>query len=93
VPVRLAAAPAAELNHHFGANQGKGLYGIFCAACHGPGGTGGPGGPALQNAAKRMQHDEMVTWLKNPAPPMPKLAPPMTGPEVDAVARYVESLK
>jgi hypothetical protein len=40
-----------------------------------------------------MQHDEMVAWLKNPAPPMPKLAPPMSGPEVDAVARYVESLK
>jgi hypothetical protein len=24
---------------------------------------------------------------------MPKLAPPMTGPEVDAVAHYVESLE
>jgi alcohol dehydrogenase (cytochrome c) len=92
-PVKLAAASEAELKHHFGANQGKNLYGLFCTACHGVDGSAGPGGPAIREAAKRMSHDELVTWLKNPAPPMPKLAPPMTGPELDAVASYVKTLK
>ena len=37
--------------------------------------------------------DALVAWIKNPAPPMPKMVPPMTYTEVDAVARYVEQMK
>jgi hypothetical protein len=40
-----------------------------------------------------MQAQTLVEWIKNPAPPMPKMVPPITNSEVEAIAQYVEQLR
>jgi alcohol dehydrogenase (cytochrome c) len=92
-PVKIAAVPPEEANRGFGIDQSKVKYNAFCAACHGPEGRGGEGGPSLQNESSRKDFAAVVAWIKNPAPPMPKLVPPMTNSEVEAVARYIEQFK
>jgi alcohol dehydrogenase (cytochrome c) len=91
---KVAAFPPEEAGRlRFGVDQGKAIYSVFCASCHGMGGKGGAGAPALQDEASRKSLDEVIQWIKNPAPPMPKLSPPLMDSEVDAVGRYVEQLK
>jgi alcohol dehydrogenase (cytochrome c) len=92
-PMKIAAVSAQDANRHFGIDQSKVEYNTFCAACHGPDGKGGEGGPSLRNESSRKDFAAIVAWIKNPAPPMPKLAPPMTESEVETIARYVEQLK
>jgi mono/diheme cytochrome c family protein len=92
-PTKVTAFPAAESGRlSFGADQGKAIYGVFCANCHGMGGHGGGSAPALQDESTRKNLQEVIEWIKNPAPPMPKLSPPLMDNEVEAVARYVEQM-
>jgi mono/diheme cytochrome c family protein len=92
-PARIAAAPPQELGRHLGANPGKSIFNIFCSSCHGRSGVGGEGGPPLLNETNRKNFAAIVEWIKNPAPPMPNLSPPLSNSEVEAVAHYVEQLK
>jgi mono/diheme cytochrome c family protein len=95
-------APAATNLHAPGAAQralagdaarGKTLFAQNCAACHGATGQGGTG-PPLKNEAARKDLAETETWIKNPAPPMPKLFPqPLSAKDVADVAAFVQSLK
>ena len=92
--VHVKAFPAQEAGRsRFGADQGRAVYNVFCASCHGMGGKGGAQAPALQDEITRKSLAQIVEWIKNPAPPMPKLSPPLMDAEVDAVARYLGNLK
>jgi alcohol dehydrogenase (cytochrome c) len=75
--------------------HGKNAYSQFCVACHGPQGEGVLGaGVPIQNGPARKEHPQLVEWIKNPLPPMPKLYPaPLTDGDVEAIARYVETFK
>ena len=93
-PAHVTAFPPEEAGRHrFGADQGRAIYNVFCASCHGIGGRGGENAPVLAGEANRRNLDAVVQLVKNPTPPMPKLAPPLMDSEVDAVARYVEQLE
>jgi alcohol dehydrogenase (cytochrome c) len=73
--------------------RGKSVYSQLCAGCHGAKGEGVAGaGVAIQNELTRKGHDELVAWIKDPLPPMPKLYPaPLTEGDVEAAAKYVET--
>lgn len=73
--------------------DGKAVYAQYCASCHGSRGTGGQSAPSLRGEADRKTLYQVVQWIKNPPPPMPKLAPPLIDSQIDAVARFVEELK
>jgi alcohol dehydrogenase (cytochrome c) len=91
--VKVNAVPPGEALTVPAAELGKSAFNNYCAGCHGIQGSGGEGGPSLRNESSRMPFDALVAWIKNPAPPMPKLVPPVTNTEVDAIARYLEALK
>ena len=92
-PVKVAAVPPEEAGESFGGDLGLSAFDTYCAGCHGIQGRGGAGGPSLQNESGRMQLPALVAWIKNPAPPMPKMVPPITNSEVEAIAQYVEQLR
>lgn len=87
-----AASPAGVLNGD--KEAGALVYKTNCATCHGPTGVeGGTVGPSLRNENARMDYAAAVSWIQDPAPPMPHLYPKMlTMQEVRDVASYVESL-
>jgi alcohol dehydrogenase (cytochrome c) len=87
------AVPLTDRGKPFGGELGVSAYNTYCAGCHGIQGGGAEGGPSLKNEASRMTLLQLVAWIKNPAPPMPKMVPPITFTEVGAIARYVEELK
>jgi len=92
--LKVTAYPQQEAGRYrFGADQGKATYNVFCASCHGLAGAGGANAPSLVAEARGKDLGEVIRWIKNPAPPMPKLSPPLTDGEVDAVARYIEGLR
>ena len=73
--------------------HGQQIFAANCAVCHGAHGEGGVG-PSLQDETTRKDLDEVIAWIKNPTPPMPKLYPkPLNEADVQAVAAYVETLK
>ncbi|MGH8377557.1 MAG: PQQ-binding-like beta-propeller repeat protein, partial [Gammaproteobacteria bacterium] len=75
------------------ANRGQQIFAANCAVCHGAHGEGGVG-PSLQDEATRKDLDEVIAWIKDPKPPMPKLYPrPLSEADVQAVAEYVETIK
>ncbi|MGH8362730.1 MAG: c-type cytochrome, partial [Gammaproteobacteria bacterium] len=75
------------------ANRGQQIFAANCSVCHGAHGEGGVG-PSLQDEAARKNLDEVIAWIKDPKPPMPKLYPrPLSEADVQAVAAYVETLK
>jgi alcohol dehydrogenase (cytochrome c) len=84
--------PPGEARRPQGTDQGRAVFNTLCAGCHGLRGTGGESGPSLLGVSTRRTFSELVEWIKNPEPPMPKLAPPMSDVEVDIVARYVLGL-
>jgi ubiquinol-cytochrome c reductase cytochrome c subunit len=92
------ATPAAAAGAMSAAGLGDALHGkaIFtanCATCHGATGVEGGVGPSLKNEKSRKNDAQTVAWIKNPAPPMPKLYPsPLSEKDVDDVAAYVQSL-
>jgi alcohol dehydrogenase (cytochrome c) len=76
------------------AQSGEQIYAANCIGCHSAGGAGGAGGPSLKGEATRKNLAQATAWIKNPAPPMPKLYPTLlTERDVAAVAAYVETLK
>lgn len=90
-----AAAPSATASVPSGgegADRGAQLYAASCASCHGAQGQGGFG-PSLHNERSRKDLDAGVAWIKNPAPPMPKLYPsPLSDRDVEDVAAFIEKL-
>ncbi|GAC1403497.1 MAG: hypothetical protein NVSMB64_05330 [Candidatus Velthaea sp.] len=73
--------------------QGKMLYGVRCAGCHGATGSEGGAGPSLKGEKSRKNYAAVVAWIKNPQPPMPKLYPsPLSAKEVSEIATYVDTL-
>jgi alcohol dehydrogenase (cytochrome c) len=84
-----AAAPAMG-----NATTGKQIFSANCASCHGATGAEGGIGPSLKNETKRKNYAQIVAWIKNPAPPMPKLYPsPLSDKDVQNVAAYVATVK
>lgn len=76
------------------AKLGEQIYKANCATCHGPTGIeGGSVGPSLRNEKLRMDFGATDSWIKDPAPPMPKLYPQfLSDDQVRNVAAYVQSL-
>jgi mono/diheme cytochrome c family protein len=73
--------------------KGSAIFAANCAGCHGAGGAGGGVGPSLHGEKNRKNTSAAIAWIKNPAPPMPKLYPsPLSEKDVSDVAAYVESL-
>lgn len=72
---------------------GDAVFAANCAACHGAQGAGGGIGPSLRDESRRMDFSTLVSWIEDPAPPMPKLYPTqLSGQQVRNVAAYVETL-
>jgi alcohol dehydrogenase (cytochrome c) len=91
-PAKLTAIPPGK-SEDFGGDLGHSAFDTYCAGCHGTRGEGGEGGPSLKGMASRRKLPDLVAWIRNPAPPMPKMVPPITNAELDAIARYVEQMK
>jgi mono/diheme cytochrome c family protein len=90
---RAASASAGTVAAAGDAAHGKAIFSSNCASCHGASGTEGGVGPSLKNEKSRKDQAAAVAWIKNPAPPMPKLYPsPLSDKDVTDVASYVESL-
>ncbi|MDQ6825969.1 MAG: c-type cytochrome [Candidatus Eremiobacteraeota bacterium] len=74
-------------------DRGRAVYAANCVSCHGANGAGGGVGPALKNEKLKKKMPAVISWIKNPQPPMPKLYPsPLSEKDVSDVAAYVESL-
>lgn len=72
--------------------HGSKLYAANCSACHGAQGQGAFG-PSLHNERSRKDFAATVSWIENPAAPMPKLYPsPLSEQDVKDVAAFVEKL-
>jgi ubiquinol-cytochrome c reductase cytochrome c subunit len=73
-------------------SSGAIVYSQNCAACHGAAGQGGIG-PALKGESARKDAAAVASYVKNPAPPMPKLFPgALSENDVAAVSAYVQTL-
>jgi len=69
--------------------HGRTLFVENCQKCHGA----APIGPGLLNVKARLTVQRTVDFIKNPAPPMPKLYPaPLSDGDVADVAAYVQTL-
>jgi alcohol dehydrogenase (cytochrome c) len=73
--------------------RGRAMYQRTCGACHAPDGEG-VYGFSLANLKARMNTEKLVSWIKNPAPPMPKVFPePLEDDDIAAIndiAAYLE---
>ena len=73
--------------------RGKTTFVANCAVCHGVTGTEGGVGPSLRDERRRMDRANMISWIEDPEPPMPKLYPAaLSEQDVQDVAAYVDSL-
>jgi mono/diheme cytochrome c family protein len=91
----LQPASAATVSSASTANPARGasVFAKNCAVCHGVAGAGGEG-PSLKNERARKSPLQAEAWIKNPAPPMPKLYPgTLSAQDVADVAAYVETLR
>jgi cytochrome c oxidase cbb3-type subunit 3 len=87
-----ASPPASTSNSSPDAARGAKLYASNCAACHGAQGQGGFG-PSLHNEKSRKNFNAAVSWIENPAPPMPKLYPSaISKQDVEDIAAFIEKL-
>jgi mono/diheme cytochrome c family protein len=66
------------------AERGKRLFAESCAGCHGFDGKNvSISGNDLATIANRQTVQQLEQWIRNPAPPMPKVFPePMTDDEL-----------
>ncbi|MEO6835257.1 MAG: cytochrome c [Candidatus Tumulicola sp.] len=73
--------------------RGSTVFAKNCAVCHGSAGAGGEG-PSLRNERARKPLAAAEAWIRDPAPPMPKLFPgALSAQDVADVAAYVETLR
>jgi alcohol dehydrogenase (cytochrome c) len=76
-----------------GSTPGMQIYMVNCAVCHGVDGRG-IGGFELSKAKLHMSLDQIVDWIKHPAPPMPHVFPePLDADDerdIREVATYLE---
>jgi mono/diheme cytochrome c family protein len=74
--------------------RGKATFSANCAVCHGATGVeAGTLGPSLRHERSRMDARATMSWIKDPAPPMPALFPKfLSDRDVTDVATYVQSL-
>lgn len=90
----LSAVATNAQGSHGNVAAGKKIFQANCTACHGATGAEGGVGPSLKNETKRKNYAQIVAWIKNPQPPMPKLYPsPLSATDVNNVAAYVASIK
>jgi ubiquinol-cytochrome c reductase cytochrome c subunit len=74
-------------------SRGGEVFRANCSRCHGQTGTEGGVGPSLARERQRKNYAQLVAWVMNPLPPMPKLYPaPLNERAVHDVAAYVEKL-
>ena len=92
-PAAVASRTIAATTETGNAARGKTLYGANCAACHGATGREGGIGPKLTGEKGKMDFTKVVSWIKNPKQPMPKLYPsPLNAKDVNDIAAFVEAL-
>jgi alcohol dehydrogenase (cytochrome c) len=73
--------------------HGQSVYQATCALCHGPAGQGLEGGPSLKGLSAKYTHEQALTFIASPKPPMPKLYPnTISAQDVADVAAYVRTL-
>jgi mono/diheme cytochrome c family protein len=76
-----------------GPTRGAQIYMANCIVCHGADGKG-IGGFDLSKTKLRMTLDQIIAWIKNPAPPMPHVFPePLDSDDerdIHDVATYLE---
>jgi ubiquinol-cytochrome c reductase cytochrome c subunit len=69
--------------------HGHAIFVESCQKCHGS----APIGPGLGNIKARLSLEKTVDFIKNPAPPMPRLYPgTLSEGDVSGVAAYVQTL-
>lgn len=104
--VAIATGCAAAVGQHSGTaagtvatyggdrQSGERLFVQRCSGCHGATGVeGGSVGLSLRHESERMDYAATVSWIEDPAPPMPKLYPkPLGASQVRDVAAYVQTL-
>lgn len=67
-------------------------FSAVCQACHAVGGLGGNVGPALDGVALRFSHEELDTWLADPASVRPGTTMPNLNLQDDVRAELVDWL-
>jgi mono/diheme cytochrome c family protein len=73
-------------------SRGAEVFAQNCASCHGAIGEGGVG-PSLKGEGARKDTRAVISFVKAPVAPMPKLFPGvLSESDVSAVAAYVETL-
>jgi mono/diheme cytochrome c family protein len=65
---------ATELSLKPDAARGRSLFRQSCAGCHGSDGNN-VNGFDLRSIKNHMTAEQIVSWLENPAPPMPRVFP------------------
>ncbi|MDP9111261.1 MAG: cytochrome c, partial [Candidatus Eremiobacteraeota bacterium] len=72
---------------------GKVIFAARCSVCHGAAGSGGAIGPALRGERNRRTLTAVISIVRDPLPPMPKLYPAqMNAQDVLDVSAFVDSL-
>jgi alcohol dehydrogenase (cytochrome c) len=86
-PPKIAESAAEDSAH------GADVYNQTCVSCHASDGNG-IHGFSLKSIKDRMNRDQLVAWIKNPVPPMPKAFPePLDDDDIrdiKDVAAYLE---
>jgi mono/diheme cytochrome c family protein len=72
--------------------EGKKLYEAKCITCHGADGTAGLMG-AKDLQASTLEHATVVTIISGGKGTMKGFSGELTGPQIEEVARYAESLR
>lgn len=95
-PDILSNATVARPNADGAANSQPKVFSQMCIPCHSLGGQGGSIGPALDGVGSRLEMSYIANWLADPTlvkpgTQMPKL--PLSTEEIDALAKYLSSLK
>jgi len=63
-------------SHATASEHGRQLFNSMCAVCHGVDGTNiSINGSDLPTVTRRMSVEQIVAWVRNPVPPMPKVFP------------------
>ena len=90
---KLAAVDTGTTQLPAAAQHGRDAYAQNCARCHGATGAEGGAGPSLANEKAKKDSAAVQAFIKNPAPPMPKLYPAaLSERDVSDITAYVGSL-